>query len=122
MQLPAWLLHCRAVHDVCWCWRCLLFLVVFWRWDLRVNCIKGEIHNIIASLRLGWAAQIAFLSDFKALHEQLCEVRPPANHHVATSHSSVLWRRTAERIPQKADPTFPCVRFRRGHRSAKSTP
>ena len=40
-----------------------------------VNCIKGEIHNIIASLRLGWAAQIAFLSDFKALHEQLCEVR-----------------------------------------------
>jgi hypothetical protein len=39
-----------------------------------VNCIKGEIHNIIASLRLGWAAQIAFLSDFKALHEQLCEV------------------------------------------------
>ena len=52
----------------------LLFLVVFWRWSLRVNCIKGEIHNIIASLRLGWAAHIAFLSDFKALHEQLCEV------------------------------------------------
>ena len=40
----------------------------------RVNCIKGEIHNVIASLRLGWAAQSQFLADFKGLHEQLCEV------------------------------------------------
>ena len=42
--------------------------------ECRVNCIKGEIHNVIASLRLGWAAQSQFLADFKGLHEQLCEV------------------------------------------------
>jgi brefeldin A-resistance guanine nucleotide exchange factor 1 len=41
--------------------------------DNAVNCIKGEIHNVIASLRLGWAAQIPFLADFKNLHESLCE-------------------------------------------------
>ena len=39
-----------------------------------VNCIKGEIHNVIASLRTGWAAQIPFLGDFKALHDSLCEI------------------------------------------------
>ncbi len=44
--------------------------------ECRVNCIKGEIHNVIASLRLGWAAQSQFLADFKGLHEQLCEVSP----------------------------------------------
>ena len=35
--------------------------------DNAVNCIKGEIHNVIASLRLGWAAQIPFLADFKVI-------------------------------------------------------
>lgn len=40
-----------------------------------VNCIKGEIHNVIASLRLsGGAAQLVRAADFKALHDELCEV------------------------------------------------
>ena len=39
-----------------------------------VNCVKGEIHNVIASLRLGAGAELQFIADFKALHDSLCEV------------------------------------------------
>lgn len=35
---------------------------------------QGEIHNVIASLRLGGASSIGLLADFKALHDGLCEV------------------------------------------------
>eukprot|EP01051_Picozoa_sp_SAG22_P007571 SAG22_NODE_537_length_9361_cov_53.700821_8_plen_484_part_00 len=40
-----------------------------------VNCIKGEIHNVIASLRTGWIQSARpFLHDFKTLHDSLCEI------------------------------------------------
>lgn len=84
-----------------------------------VNCIKGEIHNIIASLRLGWAAHIAFLSDFKALHEQLCEVDrlPPV---LPRCRVLDVRRAAAGGNIRKLTQRVPCIRFRRRHRSARS--
>jgi hypothetical protein len=37
-------------------------------------CAQGEIHNVIASLRLGGSHSFGLLQDFKALHDSLCAV------------------------------------------------
>lgn len=39
-----------------------------------VAAAQGEIHNVIASLRLGGASSVGLLQDFKALHDSLCAV------------------------------------------------
>ncbi len=41
---------------------------------VRAGAAQGEIHNVIASLRLGGASSIGLLQDFKALHDSLCAV------------------------------------------------
>jgi hypothetical protein len=44
------------------------------RLTTRAGAAQGEIHNVIASLRLGGASSVGLLQDFKALHDSLCEV------------------------------------------------
>ncbi len=41
---------------------------------VRAGAAQGEIHNVIASLRLGGASSVGLLQDFKALHDSLCAV------------------------------------------------